>query len=63
MYEAGVIMACFLSEEQRIQNRINREINRQLERDKKELKKELKLLLLGSEEGVDCGALVACTNA
>ena len=43
----GVIMACFLSEEQRIQNRINREIDRQLERDKKEMKKELKLLLLG----------------
>jgi len=54
--EAGVTMACFLSEEQRVQNRINREIDRQLERDKKELGRELKLLLLGSEEGVHCRA-------
>ena len=40
-------MACFVSEEQRVQNRINKEIERQLQRDRKELKKELKLLLLG----------------
>ena len=40
-------MACFLSEEQRIQNRVNKEIERQLQKDRRDMKRELKLLLLG----------------
>ena len=44
-------MACFLSEEQRIQKRINSEIERQLQKDRKDLKNELKLLLLGGSRG------------
>lgn len=43
-------MACFLSEEQRVQNRVNKEIDRQLQRDRKDMRRELKLLLLGTGE-------------
>lgn len=45
-------MACFLSEEQRVQNRVNKEIDRQLQRDRKDMRRELKLLLLGTRRGV-----------
>ena len=47
-------MACFMSEEQRLQNRINKEIERQLTKDRKDMKKELKLLLLGRTVGCYC---------
>ena len=40
-------MACFLSEEQKVQSRINKEIEKQLKKDRKEQGREIKLLLLG----------------
>ena len=57
-------MACWLSEDAKLQRRVNQEIERQLIRDRKIINKQIKLLLLGEEDG---GAGVpyhsACTPA
>jgi G-protein alpha subunit len=43
-------LACFMSEETKVQQRTNREIERQLEKDKAKYKRTMKILLLGSGE-------------